>query len=282
MSSGEGLTPDGARALRMAALFGIPTPTPPELKSALAKLRKIATEPEKCGDCDGTGDDRANDEIPCRDCDGNGWIDTGKANPSPPTQPEDIETHKQMFGTAFVYDGHLLDPSKVEVHTAQPVPIQGEGQCSVSSGDTNGEACCERCGGDRKLHTVVQPKVSGFKEPVEYVHDKRPCPRCAYDGSEKGEATYYAKGLNVMERRSDGDKPVIAVAYRSEAEPAAALLNRLQAGASSKDQVVEAAEELLEVRSRIGDFTATEQRERFDKAAANLATALNLNSETEK
>jgi hypothetical protein len=88
---------------------------------------------------------------------------------------------------------------------------------------------CKRCGGDKKLHVVVPPEVSGFDHPVENVHPKRPCPACAFDGSEsdQSDGPYYAKGLNVMEKRPGGDKPVIAVAYRSEAEPAAALLNNL-------------------------------------------------------
>lgn len=34
------LTPFECRALRMAAIFGTPTPTPPEVESAVAKLRE--------------------------------------------------------------------------------------------------------------------------------------------------------------------------------------------------------------------------------------------------
>ncbi len=237
-----------------------------------------------------TGPQANNPETPelskCEDCGGsrilhslNGidWVHcpfcTGKANPSPPTQPD------QPTGTIFDLDifREKLErrANSVEGSTTTNV-FEPYGE--VQTGDRMAE---ELRGIAAELKTLIDNCMK------QYVHTAQPVPI-------QGEGPYrFGDSIYIGEHgRLDGTTPLIG--YREPAIANAAWKEGHQAGASSRDQVVEAAAVqkivayMFEEAGRARSDGYPNIAHAYETAASmlenskNLITVLNPNSETEK
>lgn len=245
----------------------------------------------------------------------------GKANPSPPTQPDrptgtifELDLFRErmerkaanerlvvepMTGEeAAAHIGNTLEALAAELKTLIdncmkqygnpsppiPVPIQGEGSWKIVRRPSKVDGYLDRwfvCGDvEIQLDAWMKDEAEPGSHPEKWVmgHGEK-------DLIELASAAYQAGANSTGEGPyKDGDEMTVKLAGEDYTFPLhgnaviAANVAAYQAGAKSKDQVVEAAAEVVADANEIG-FGLYEVT---GKAIRNLATALNNEQESEK